>query len=101
MLGPWGNRVKRQLTRYFQALSWRRRPPWRGRLAEWTAANVKKFLKSSRGDKHLDEVATELAQRLAPVLARLNAGAAVLDDRDFAQCFHYALSWLAFQGDVT
>jgi hypothetical protein len=65
------------------------------------AANVRRVLKSTRGEAHLDGVAAELARRLAPVLARLTEGAAILDDRDFATGFQYALSWLACQGDVT
>ncbi|HEX7680496.1 MAG TPA: radical SAM protein [Thermoanaerobaculia bacterium] len=46
-------------------------------------------------------MAAELARRLAPVLSRLDEGAAVLDDRDFATGFQYALTWLACQGEIT
>ena len=44
---------------------------------------------------------TELARRLAPVLSRLDEGAAVLDASDFATAFQHALSWIAYQEDVT
>ncbi len=101
MLRPWGRRVKRYLTRRFRALlGWRRRA-WRARPSVWVEANVRRVLKSARGDAHLDGVAAELARRLAPVLARLDEGPSVLDDRDFASAFQFALTWLACQGDVT
>ncbi len=56
---------------------------------------------SAKGDAHLDKEVTELSRRLAPVLARLNEGAHVLDDFDFATTFQHTLSWIAYQQDVT
>lgn len=62
---------------------------------------MKAVLKSEKGEARLDEAVTELAGRLAPVLSRLDHGAAVLDDSRFATAFQYALSWIAYQEDVT
>lgn len=101
MLDRLKRRAMRPLKRGLRALRGRRRGPWRARPAEWTAASVRKVLKSTRGEAHLDDVAGALARRLAPVLARLDEGAGVLDDRDFAPAFQHALSWLAYQGEVT
>jgi hypothetical protein len=101
MLGHWGRRVKRHLMRRFRALGGRKRKAWRARPSDWIAANVRRVLKSTKGEGHLDEVALELARRLAPVLARLDEGAAILDDRDFATAFQFALTWLSYQGDIT
>ncbi|HEV7426287.1 MAG TPA: radical SAM protein [Thermoanaerobaculia bacterium] len=58
-------------------------------------------LKSARGPAHLDDVVTELAHRLERVLPRLDEGPAVLDDAVFLSSFQFALSWIAYQGDVT
>ncbi len=99
MLGSWKS-ITRHLRRRFRALRGRRRRAWRAGLSEWAAANVRRVLKSARGEAHLDDVARQLSQRLAPVLARLDEGAAVLDDRDFARAFQFALTWLAYQGDI-
>jgi hypothetical protein len=63
--------------------------------------NVRKVLKSARGEAHLDDVAAELARRLAPVLVRLGEGTPVLEDHDFAAALQFALTWLACQGDIT
>src|SRR5437868_5734401 len=101
MLGLWRRRLTRYLTRIVRALSRRRRRAWCVRPGEWAAANVKTVLKSARGEEHLDEVVTELTRRLAPVLARLDKGAAVLDDSRFARAFQHALNWIAYQEDVT
>ena len=58
-------------------------------------------MKSDEGEARLEKVVTELARRLAPVLSRLDEGATALDDYDFATTFQHALSWIAYQGDVT
>jgi hypothetical protein len=87
--------------RRFRALGGRKRRAWRARLSDWVAGSVKGALKSAKGQAHLESVAAELARRLAPVLARLDEGTAVLDDRDFATGFQFALTWLAYQTDVT
>jgi MoaA/NifB/PqqE/SkfB family radical SAM enzyme len=42
-----------------------------------------------------------LAERLARVLPSLDRGPSVLDDRPFAAGFQHALSWVAYQEDVT
>ena len=83
------------------ALSRRQTRRWRVRLREWAGANVKAVLRSEKGAARLDQVVTELARRLAPVLSRLDEGAAVLDASDFATAFQHALSWIAYQEDVT
>lgn len=101
MFEPSRHRLMRYLTRRVRALNWRKRPAWRARLREWAAAIVKPVLKSANGEVRLDEVVTEMARRLSPALARLDEGAAVLDDCDFASSFQYALSWLAYQEDIT
>src|SRR5258708_7235979 len=109
MPGLWTRRVmhylvhplKRHLMRSLRTLSGQRRGAWRDRPAQWTTTNVRNVLKSAKGEAHLDDVATELAQRLTPILARLDEGDAVLDDRHFAAALQHALSWLACQGDIT
>lgn len=83
------------------ALTHRRERAWRAGLVDWTIANVRRHLKSARGEQHLDEIGVALGRRLAPVLARLDEGAAVLDDFQFASSLQHALGWLAYQGDVT
>jgi hypothetical protein len=65
------------------------------------AANVTKVLKSANGEAHLGQVVMELTRRLAPVLARLDEGPAVLDDRQFATSLQFALTWLSYQGEIT
>lgn len=94
-------RLTRRLTRSVHALLRRKRRAWRARPSEWASANVTTVLKSARGERRVDEVVRELARRLGPVLARLDEGAAVLDDAGFATAFQHALGWLAYQGDVT
>jgi hypothetical protein len=101
MLALFKRRVMRHLSRNVRALFPRKGRTWRIRPGEWAAANVKPVLKSAMGEQHLDEVVTELARRLTPVLARLEEWPSVLDDHGFATAFQYALSWLAYQGDIT
>lgn len=101
MLRSWGHRVTRYLSRRFRALRGGRRRAWRAQPSQWVEANVRSVLTSARGGEHLDGVAAELARRLGPVLARLDEGSSVLDDRDFASAFQFALTWLSYQGDIT
>jgi hypothetical protein len=101
MLGPWGRRLTRQFIRTVHTLSRRKKRAWRADPETWAAANVTPVLKSAKGDVHLGEIVSELARRLSRILAWLDEGAAVLDDRDFASAFQYSLSWLAYQGDIT
>src|SRR5258708_37602365 len=101
MLGPLRRQLGRHLRRGFRALGPRRTRRWRLRLREWAGANVKAVLRSEKGEARLDQIVTELARRLAPVLSRLDEGAAVLDDSGFATSFQHALSWIAYQEDVT
>jgi hypothetical protein len=93
MLGLRRRGVKRYLIRTVRALTGRKRRAWRARLGE----TITPLLKSAR----LGDVVIELTRRLEPILSRLDEGPAVLDDRGFASSFQYALSWLAYQGDVT
>jgi hypothetical protein len=84
--------VKRYLMRRFRALSGpRRRVP----------LDIAPLLKSARGVSHVGEVVIELTRRLEPVLSRLDEGPAVLDDAAFVASFQHALTWLAYQGDIT
>ena len=101
MLGPLRRQLGRRLRRGFRALGPRRTRRWRLRLREWAGANVKAVLRSEKGEARLDQIVTELARRLAPVLSRLDEGAAVLDDSGFATSFQHALSWIAYQEDIT
>jgi hypothetical protein len=89
--------VKRYLTRTVRAVSGRKRRAWRARLGE----TITPLLKSAQGARRLREVVSELTGRLEPVLSRLYEGQTVLDDAVFASSFQYALSWLAYQGDIT
>lgn len=79
----------------------RRRNRWRRRFPEWIQAEAPKVLKSTRGEGRVAEVVSRLAPRLARVLPPLERGPSVLDDRPFAAGFQHALSWLAYQEDVT
>ncbi|MEA2338126.1 MAG: hypothetical protein QOE82_2133 [Thermoanaerobaculia bacterium] len=84
--------VKRYLMRRFRALSGpRRRVP----------LDIAPLLKSARGVSHVGEVVIELTRRLEPVLSRLDEGPPVLDDAVFVGAFQHALTWLAYQGDIT
>ncbi len=91
----------RHLSRRFHALSARRRNRWRRDLPEWAQANAAKTLTSSKGDEHLAEVVTKLANRLGRVLPKLDGGASLLDDRAFATSFQHTLSWIAYQEEIT
>jgi wyosine [tRNA(Phe)-imidazoG37] synthetase (radical SAM superfamily) len=97
MLGLWRRRVTRYVKRTVRALTRRKRRAWRLRLVE----TIPPVLKSGQGASRIDDVVTELTRRLHPVLSRLDEGPAVLDDPLFASSFQYALSWLAYQGDIT
>jgi MoaA/NifB/PqqE/SkfB family radical SAM enzyme len=80
----------------------RRRSQWRRRrFPEWVQANSTKVIKNARGENHVAEVVTGLTKRLARVLPSLDRGPSVLDDRKFATSFQNALSWIAYQEDVT
>ncbi|MEA2236371.1 MAG: hypothetical protein QOC81_1095 [Thermoanaerobaculia bacterium] len=87
----------RHLRRTVRALGGRKRRSWRAPLG----TDIAPLLKSARGVSHRDEVVMELTGRLQPVLSRLDEGPAVLDDAVFISTFQYALTWLAYQGDVT
>jgi hypothetical protein len=89
------------LSRRLHALRARRRNRWRLRLPEWAQANATTVLKSARGESHLAEAVIGLADRLGSVLPALDRGPSVLDDRTFATNFQHALSWIAYQTDVT
>src|SRR6266446_3142770 len=80
MLGLFTRQLRRRLRRGFRALGPRQTRRWRLPLGQWAGANVKAVLKSEKGEARLDQLVTELARRLAPVLSRLDEGAAVLDD---------------------
>lgn len=84
-----------------KALRARGRDRWRRRFPEWVQANATKVLKSAKGEKHVAEVAFGLAERLARVLPALDRGPSVLDDPSFATSFQHALSWIAYQEDIT
>jgi len=93
-------RLTRRVTRKVRAVG-RRTPAWRGRSGQWAAAYVTPVLQSAWGEAHLDGVVAELNRRLAPVLARLDEGGAVLDDHEFAPALQHALGWIAYQQAVT
>jgi|GEM_PF-673221 len=97
MLGLRRRGVKRYLMRTFRSIRERKRRAWRTRFGEM----ITPLLQSDRGASRRDEVVTELTRRLAPILSRLDEGPSVLEDAVFASSFQYALSWLAYQGDVT
>jgi hypothetical protein len=84
-----------------KALRTRRRNRWRRRLPEWIQAKATKVLKSAKGEKHVAEVVSRLAERLARVLPSLDRGPSVLDDPTFAASFQHTLSWIAYQEDIT
>jgi MoaA/NifB/PqqE/SkfB family radical SAM enzyme len=89
------------LSQRFQDFRRSRKPQWRRHFPEWARANVAKVLKSAKGEAHAAEVVGGLARRLARVLPPLDRGPAVLDDRSFATTLQQALSWIAYQTDVT
>src|SRR6478672_8106120 len=91
----------RQLTSYFHALRARRGKRWPRHFPEWLEERAPKVLKSGKGDAHLAGLVAVLAARLAHVVAALDRGPAVLDDRAFATDFQHALSWIAYQEEVT
>src|SRR5260221_2835566 len=101
MLGLLTRQLRRRLRRGFRALSPRQTRRWRLPLGQWAGANIKAVLKSEKGEARLDQLVTELARRLAPVLSQLDEGAEVLDDSGFATAFQHALSWIAYQEEVT
>lgn len=76
-------------------------PSWRRRLRSWVDANVTPQLVSERGDAHLTEVLDLIVPRLSVVLAFLDLGPSVLDDRRFAGQLHHVLSPLTFSPDIT
>ncbi len=79
----------------------RKKRRWRLRLPEWSHANLEGLLGSTRGEARLHDVVTEVARRLGLVLFRLDEGVAVVSDPSFASALQHAVSWLAFQEDVT
>lgn len=91
----------RSLLKVLQSLPARRRSRWRRNVPAWVSAKATAVLKSAKGEAHLVEVVSQLGKRLAPVLSQLDRGPLVLDDRNFAASFQYALNWLAYQEDVT
>lgn len=91
----------RRLLPRLKTISARRRNRWRRRLPEWIQPKATKVLRSAKGETHVAEVVSRLAQRLAPVLTPLDRGPSVLDDRSFAAGFQHTLSWIAYQEDVT
>lgn len=76
-------------------------PAWRRRLLRWMDANVAPLLISERGDGHVREVLERITPRLSVVLALLDGGPSVLDDRRFAGGLHDALNPLAFCAEIT
>lgn len=78
-----------------------RRDRWRRRFPEWIQAKAPKVLRSEKGEKHIAEVASGLAERLTHVLPSLDRGPSVLDDRSFAAGFQHTLNWVAYQENVT
>src|SRR4051812_30944795 len=84
-----------------KALRARGRNRWRRSLPEWAQANATKVLQSAKGEKHVAEIVSGLAERLAHVLPSLDHGPSILDDRSFATGFQHTLSWIAYQEDVT
>src|SRR4051812_27791337 len=96
----WARRLKREVVGVVEGIRQRMKRAWRVDPGAWASATLKPVLKSTRGEGRLDEVVTTLAGRLAPVLARLDAGPAVLDDSGFANMFQHALCWIAYQEDV-
>lgn len=85
-------------SRIFRA---RGRKRWRRHLPAWLSANAAQGLKSATGEGRVIEVLTGLAPRLSRALALLDRGPSVLDERSFAIGFQHALSWIAFQDDIT
>ena len=92
-------RLRRECARLLHAFSLQRR--WRTDLQTWAGEHLPDVLQSRRGDAHVIETVRELATRLAPVFTRLDEGPAVLSDHNFAASFQHALSWLAYQEDIT
>ena len=83
-----------------KSLRARGRNRWRRRFPEWVQANVTKALKSAKGEMHVAEVVSGLAERLARILPSLDRGPSVLDDRSFATSFQHTLSWISYQEDI-
>ncbi|HEX9983967.1 MAG TPA: radical SAM/SPASM domain-containing protein [Thermoanaerobaculia bacterium] len=78
-----------------------RRPAWRRRLQQWLTERAAPLLVSERGETHVVEVLERIAPRLASVLASLDNGPSVLDDRQFAAQLHHALDPLTFCAEIT
>src|SRR4051812_13889198 len=76
-----------------------RTPRWRRDLVAWLASNVQPAVES---DAHarIDAILAQVAARLSPVLASLERGPAILDDRNFAAQFYHALAPLCFAPDI-
>lgn len=74
---------------------------WRRRLRRSVERQVAPLLVSERGEAHVAEVLERIRPRLSMTLAMLRGGRTMLDDRQFAQNLHHALSPLAFCPEIT
>lgn len=79
----------------------RRRTRWRRHFPAWAQQHATNVLKSAKGEQHVVEVVSILAERLAPVLRSLDCGFSVLDDSSFATSFQHTLSWISYQEEIT
>lgn len=89
------------LLRPLRAFAARGRNRWRRQLPEWLRAEATPVLESSRGGAHLGQIVTMLGERLGPALSGLDRGPSVLDDQQFASGLQHALSWIAYQVEIT
>ncbi len=91
------------LPAYKRAISSRvqrlRTPKWRRDLSAWLNKKVRPALESE-AEFRVSELLAQLASRLAPVLAELDRGPCVLDERTFAAQFYHALAPLTFATDI-
>jgi MoaA/NifB/PqqE/SkfB family radical SAM enzyme len=76
-----------------------RTPKWRRDISVWLDRHVAPAL-HSEGEGRVEAVLEQVAERLTPVLAALDRGAAVLDERVFAGQFYHALAPLTFGEDI-